>query len=325
MPKAPLKMNDTNLTSHINAVVDEIASNLGGSSPFLANEVLRWIRQISPGGDPSAHFLHVRMFPILRLPEYLLESLSVARDDGFQQSLISSTVHGYYYIRLIDDVVDRDRDLQLELSILPVAGYFCSQFQFSYQRYFSAEDAFWTEFRRLWTVSAGCSAEDASLPAVGWADFERVASRKYSAAGIPVAATCLYYSRSDVLASWLELVHAMGRWSQMVDDILDWHADSSIHRATYFLSEGEQRKRPRESLDEWVLREGCVWGFDLLNGWMDQLQQSARQLGSPGLCEYLDRRRAWLQHQRSALLNGLSALADLASILGQAESPAKFS
>ena len=69
-----MSMSKRKLASQIDAVVDRIGADLGASSPFLANQVLRWIRRISPGGEPAAHFLNVRMFsscPILfwsRLP-----------------------------------------------------------------------------------------------------------------------------------------------------------------------------------------------------------------------------------------------------------------
>ena len=153
---------------------------------------------------------------------------------------------------------------------------------------------------------------------VGFAEFERVSSRKFSAASIPVAATCHHYGRADLVPAWLDLVDGLGRWSQMVDDILDWHQDRSLGRATYFLTEGERQTRREESLEEWILREGCDWGFDLLNEWMDRLQKSAVQLGSPGLMEYLAGRKAWAAEQHSTLRNGLAELARLAGILGHA-------
>jgi uncharacterized protein YheU (UPF0270 family) len=313
-----MSMSKCILAAQIDAVVDRIGADLGASSPSLANQVVRWIRRISPGGEPSAHFLDARMFPILELPDFVLESLAVAPDEAFHRSLIFSTVHGYFYIRLIDDIVDGDRDLELERKILPVAGYFLSEFQLGYQKYFSAEHEFWRAFRRLWTASAASSAEDAMQRSVGFAEFERVSSRKFSAASIPVAATCHHYGRADLVPAWLDLVDGLGRWSQMVDDILDWHQDRSLGRATYFLTEGERQTRREESLEEWILREGCDWGFDLLNEWMDRLQKSAVQLGSPGLMEYLAGRKAWAAEQHSTLRNGLAELARLAGILGHA-------
>ncbi len=313
-----MSISKCKLASQIDAVVDRIGADLAVSSPFLADQVLRWIRCISPGGEPAAHFLNVRMFPILQLPDFVLEPLAVAPDERLHQSLISSTVHGYYYIRLIDGIVDGDRDFELERKILPVAGYFLSEFQLGYQKHFSADHEFWQVFRRIWTASTTSTAEDAMQRSVGFAEFQRVSSRKFSAAGIPVAAACHHYGRADLVPAWLALVDGLGRWSQMVDDILDWHQDRSVDRATYFLTEGERQRRREESLEEWILREGCDWGFNLLNEWMNRLQESAAQLGSPGLLDYLAWRSSWAAEQHSVLRNGLAELARLADILGQA-------
>jgi hypothetical protein len=104
----------------------------------------------------------------------------------------------------------------------------------------------------------------------------------------------------------------------MVDDILDWHQDRSAGRATYFLCEAERQRRREKSPDEWILREGLDWGFNLLSEWMHRMQRSAAQLGSPGLMEYLARRRAWAAEQHATLRDGLAELSRLAGILSQA-------
>src|SRR5713101_4531060 len=308
-------MYNANLNSRVSAAIERICSTLQTHAPFLSREVSRWIRQISPNGDPQAHFSHLRMFPLLQLPEWLVETLPVEPDCAFQKSLIYSSVNGYYYIRLTDDVMDGDRDRKLELSILPTAGFFCSQFQFFYQVHFPPQHAFWPNFHELWIASCESAAHDASLSTVSWSDFERVASRKYSAACIPVAAVCHYYDHPELLAPWLEFTQSLARWSQMLDDMLDWHSDRRDQRATYFLSEGERRKRDGESLDQWVAREGCTWGFDILDQWMGGMRTGAAELSSTGLQAYLGQREIWLQGQKTVMLNGFATVSRLADIL----------
>lgn len=303
------------LQPRIEIALRTMESTLDESSPFLAREVLRWIRRISPDGDPTAHFTHPRMFPILLLPEFVLESLALQPNTEFQQALVESSVNGYLHIRVIDDLVDGDRGFDLERSILPAAGVFCSQFQSPYQRYFAYDHPFWEVFRSCWTRSAESAARDASMSDVTWLQFEGIGSHKFSAAGIPVAAACFHYGRPDLVAEWLDLTYRLGRWSQMLDDILDWHVDYSAARATYFLSEGLRRRYEDESIEEWMLREGCRWGFDLLEEWLDELQQKARGLGSSRLRGYLDLRKGMLREQRSALIDGLGAIGQLAAIL----------
>ncbi len=308
-------MDNANLALRISAAIEQACSTLQIQAPFLSREVSHWIRQISPDGDPCAHFTHVRMFPILRLPEWLVDTLAGKPDPEFEQALMHSSVNGYYYIRLTDDVMDGDRDHKLEVSILPVAGFFCSQFQSFYQIHFPPKHAFWQSFRELWIASCENAAHDSSLRTVSWSDFERVSSRKYSAAGIPVTAACYYYDRPELIAPWLEFTHALARWSQMVDDVLDWHSDRRDQRATYFLSEGERRKRAGESVDQWVVREGCAWGFEILEQWMGGMRTGAAELGSTGLQAYLGQREIWLQGQKTVMLNGYAAVSRLADIL----------
>jgi len=258
------------------------------------------------------------MFPILQLPEWLVDTLSVKPDLEFQQSLIHSSVNGYFYVRLIDDVMDGDRNPRLQRSILPVAGFFCAQFQSCYQHYFPSQHSFWRKFQELWIASCESAAHDASLHTISWSDFERIASRKYSAAGIPVAAVCYYYDHPELIAPWLEFTYKLARWSQMLDDMLDWHADRRHQRATYFLSEGERQKPAGESPDQWVVQEGYAWGFELLERWMHDLRSRANELGSPDLQAYLERREAWLLQQKSIMKKGFAALSQLATILDEA-------
>ena len=315
-------MDNANLTARVAAAIERVCSTLQSQAPFLSREVSRWVRQISPNDDPPSHFTHPRMFPILQLPAWLGEAIPdehpIKPDLEFEQSVIDSSVNGYYYIRLTDDVMDGDRDRNLELSILPAAGLFCSQFQFYYQAYFPPQHEFWRMFHELWIASCESAARDGSFSVVSWSDFEQVASRKYSAACIPVAAVCYHYDRPDLIAPWLGFTNDFARWAQMLDDLLDWHQDRRDRRATYFLSEGERRKRGGESLEQWVAREGHIWAFDLLEQWMRALNARAAELGSASLRAYLGQREDWLRQQKSTMLKGFEAISRLAEILGQA-------
>ena len=218
------------------------------SSPALANQVLLWIRRISPGSEPAAHFLNVRMFPILRFPEDVVQSLAVLPDDVFHGSLISSTVHGYYYIRLIDDIVDGDRDLESGTQNPSRLRLFFESIPVWIPEVFFGGARILANISPVMDRFRGGICEDAMQRTVSCSDFERVSSRKFSAAGIPVVATCLHYGRADLVPAWLDLVDGLGRWSQMVDDILDWHQDRNLDRATYFLTEGERQRRRRSPL-----------------------------------------------------------------------------
>jgi hypothetical protein len=311
-------MDNLALASDTAAAIDQISSSLSGQAPFLQRQIAEWICQVSPDRDPTALFTQQRMFPLLQLPLWLADTLPVRPDTDFRRALTHSSINGYFYIRLIDDVVDGDQNRELELTCLPAAGFFSSRFQFFYQLHFPPQHAFWRSFHELWLASCESAAADASLQTVTWQDFERTSSRKYSAACIPVAAACYHYEHPESLAPWLAFTHELARWSQMLDDTLDWHADRRDGRATYFLSEAERQKSSGESLERWIEREGHDWAFGLLGQWMDSLRADAVKLGSFDLDEYLAGRQAWLQRQEESLRKGYRALSQLARILEKA-------
>lgn len=256
------------------------------------------------------------MFPILQLPHWVAESLGVLHDREFQEALTYSSVCGYYYTRLIDNLMDHDGGASEEASLLPMAGVLVCEFQFAYQKYFSAEHELWNYFRAIWLAAAENSAGDAGLCDVSPDSFERISSRKFAAAGIPIAATCYFYRRPDAFMLWDVFAHGLGRWSQMFDDILDWHEDRNHGRATWFLSEAERRKSAAESVDQWVVvGPGRAWGFARLNEWMQDLVAQAGVLGSPGARQFLEQRQRLVRAKEEDLTQGYAALAQLASIL----------
>jgi hypothetical protein len=275
----------------------------------------RWMSRISPTGSPAGHFEHPRMFPILQLPEWIAESLGVARDPEFHEAVTYSSICGYYHTRLIDNLMDGNVDIHENINLLPIAGVLASEFQFAYQMYFPPEHVFWKHFRAIWLAAAESAGHDAALEDVSAENFERISSRKFAAAGIPVAASCLFYDKPLTLPPWIEFTNSLGRWSQMFDDVLDWHEDREHGRATWFLSEAQRRKLFHESIEQWVIREGSAWGFVVLKHWMNDLQAQAVVFASTGAREFLRIRRTFSEQKESELTAGYHTIADLAAIL----------
>jgi hypothetical protein len=274
------------------------------------------MRRISPTGEPAGHFEHPRMFPLLQLPEWVVESLGTRRDQEFHEAITYSSVCGYYYTRLIDNFMDSNISAQRgKASLLPAAGILASEFQFVYQTYFLPEHEFWNYFRAIWFAAAESAVHDSVLHVVTEESFERISSQKFVAAGIPVAAACFFYNQPNAFGDWNAFAHSLGRWSQMFDDILDWHEDREHGRATWFLSEAQRRKQHAESHDEWIIREGNAWGFSLLRKWMEDLLAQADRLGSLSVREFLLQRQLLSQGKERDLAAGYAALAQLAGIL----------
>src|SRR4029077_10684294 len=83
-----------------------IQRELSRSAPTLATQVSPWISSLSPTGDAPDYFMLPRMFPMLLLPWWMGENGRRKIDRGFQSDVVYSTLNGYYYIRLLDNLMD---------------------------------------------------------------------------------------------------------------------------------------------------------------------------------------------------------------------------
>jgi hypothetical protein len=306
-------MQSAAIHSQASLAIADFLSDLRRSSPHLAAAMEFWMRQISPDGDPACHFTHPRMFPVLQLPQWLAATLPIAPDPQFHLGLTVSSICGYYHIRMIDNIMDAD--LAVAPGALPALGVFSARFQAAYQRFFPADHPFWQHFHKLWQESCENAARDAQSGDIDCTWFHNVSSRKFCAAGIPLVAACYRYDRPDLIAPWLQFTDAFARWSQMLDDLLDWHTDFSQQRSTYFLCEGARTKMASDSLQQWVISEGFAWGVATLQEWMLALRSQARSLGSQDLESYLSKRATLLVQQAADIQEGFVALTELASVL----------
>ncbi len=302
-------MNDPQLNDLLTTAITRLEHEMAQATPVMAGQVSRWMRQLAQSPQPEDYFKHPIGFPLLRLP-WWLETTIRAPELSFQSDLIYSTVNGYYYIRLLDNVMDGHATVERQL--LPAAGFFHTQFQSAYQRYFEQGHPFWAFFAQTWFHSAEVTFRDASLEDITLAQFQRIAGQKVCAGKIPLAAVCYRCERQDLIAPWSQFVDALGAWHQMWNDVFDWSKDVRHGTRTYFLSEAERRKEVDEAVAAWVVREGFEWGVVTLQDWMQALKEQAGDLNSPDLFGYLEQRGAMLREQRDELADSLSQLARLA-------------
>jgi hypothetical protein len=293
----------------INEAVSRLETELETATPVMAGQVIPWLHYLAGQAQPEDYFKHPLAFPSLLLPWWLEETLSDRRYFPLQADLIYSTLNGYYHIRLIDNLMDHQATV--ELNLLPVLNFFHTQFQMTYQRYFEPRHPFWDFFRQVWFHSAEVTMQDATLTGLDETEFRQIAAQKSSAAKIPLAATCYHYKRPDLIEPWSKLVDRFGCWHQFLNDLFDWHKDSTRQVPTYFLTEAERRRQESETLMDWVIREGFSWGIEKLELWMVELRQSARQLDSPPLLDYLDVREKMLLKQRDEVAAGLGNIAKI--------------
>ena len=267
------------LSQIITQAIVRLQTDLHQAAPVMAAQVVPWLESLAGSARPEDYFKHPLAFPALLLPWWVEQSLGPSPDLALQADLAYSTINGYYYIRLIDNLMDGHATVEREL--LPALNFFHTQFQSTYLPHFPADHPFWPDFTAIWLRSGEAAMEDAALATIDEVAFTRVAAQKVCAAKIPVAAICYRRHRPDLIAPWTEAVDLLGGWHQFLNDLFDWHKDLARQTTTYFLSEAERRRHADELVVSWVAREGFAWGIDQAQGWMSRLKSQAEALNSP--------------------------------------------
>jgi hypothetical protein len=278
------------------------------------------MKDLSPTDAPEDYVTHPYSFPLILLPFWVKSSLGEDFEDPFDADLIYSTLAGYYFIRLLDNVMDEKSTV--ESGLLPVAGFLHFRFTGMYHRYFEPDHPFWVFFENTWNHSVEVTVRDAYLEDIDEAHFREICGQKFCASKIPVAAVCHRYGRVDRIEPWVRFLETLGCWHQMANDYFGWHKDQGLDLKTFFLSEGRRRMHSGESDLAWFLREGFDWGAQKLDQWMLELMRLAKPLDCPPLEEYLEIRRALHRERLAEATEGRRAGRRLLEILAGGESPA---
>jgi hypothetical protein len=292
--------------------VQRLSANLIRNAPQISDAVTRWAANLSPTGVAEDYFRKSRAH-LLLLPWWAEKSIRGAPDLRFQSDLIYSSVNGYYFVRLIDNVMDGHG--KSELRMLPILGFFHSQFQSVYGDYFKPDSAFWEFFHSTWTAMAQAAMLDANMTEISTAEFVRVAAVKSAGAKIPVAAVLFRHRRQDLLPQWCEFYDALLCWSRMVDDVFDSLFDAQKGTMTHFLSDAKRRKRSGESVASWIVKGGLASGYKKADSLLQRVRDLAHGLGSSELVKYLECRQEELASCWKRMEPGLAALARLANVL----------
>jgi hypothetical protein len=309
-------MYDPELSRLLEIAISQTSAELKQAAPFMARQVIPWLRYLAGTDRLQDYFTRPGAFPSLLLPWWLEKTLRPAPDLAFQSDLVRSTINGYYYIRLIDNLMDGHATV--ELGLLPVLGFFFTRVQLPYQRHFPYDHAFWDFFITQSSQSADVTIQDANLTDIDQFHFGQVSARKTCGVKIPLGAVCYKYAEPDLIAPWARFVDAFGAWHQMLNDLFDWPKDMKNGTPTYFLAEAHRRSRPHESVLHWVIEEGFDWAAELILTGMAESKALARELNSPALIAYLDRREALFLRQKEAVVAGLRQAARLLALLQQA-------
>lgn len=288
--------------STLNSTAEAIARLLDAMQVVAASmtaEAGAWMNSLAKTGLAADYFQHPLAFPMLLLPRWVEEAISPTVDESFQADLTYSSVSGYYFIRMIDNVMDEQSTLEMRL--LPMTAFFHAEATAIYHHYFDATHPFWGYFSRWNAQSAALAIADGSSENISLADFQQIAGKKVVGGKIPLAAVLAKYQHLDDLPAWEHFYDKLSCWHQMFNDILSWRKDMSHNSSSYFLSEGERRKAANESLFAWLIREGFTWGLSLLHEWLKDLFSLAESLGSDNLKVYLLQREKLLTAQAKEL------------------------
>lgn len=283
-------------------------------TPSLSTAMQTWLYHLAGSENPADYFMHPYAVPFLLLGWWGETHLRQDIDRQFQMDLAYSSMNAYYYVRLVDNFMDGDADMDKQL--LPLAGVFHTQFQKVYQRYFLSDHPFWEFFYRIWFHQAEATMQDNTIEDITETAFTKTVAQKISGIKIPIGAVCYRYERLDVLPLWSRWVDLFGCWHMFWQDMFDWPKDLKHHNRTYFLAEAQRRKQPHESAAGWIMREGIDWGIGLLNAWMTELQAVANTLDFLPLQTYLEIRASALAAQRTKMDEGLKLMAKLATLEG---------
>jgi hypothetical protein len=293
--------------------ISRLTRELDTSVPFLSARVTEWITSLSPTGRAAGYFDQPRAFPMLLLPTWLAQSLQTESDRDFHSDVVYSSINAYYFVRLIDNVMDSHGNG--EIALLPAAGIFQAEFMRVYYQYFEPAHPFWDIFRLAWFRTNEAAVRGVSITHFTGDDFAQISAAKLTAAQIPIAATAYRANRPDVIPRWLNFCDCLAFSFQMMDDVFDWRRDLESHQGSYFLSEARRRKQKGESVEGWIVREGISWGLEELNRHWRKLYETSRQLESPELSRFLMQRGKQLERDRSELTTGLRELDRVARIL----------
>ena len=268
MEKQRGSLSDPVVKTRARKAGERLSAELGALAPELGAGILPWIRELARGGDIDDYFCTGWGYPLLEVPCWMAVAFGVDAEDRFLDDVVYSSVCGYYFIRLVDDVVDEGSKKATRL--LPATAFLHERFQTAYQAYFPPDHGFWRRFRQNWALSAESTYRDLSLKSVDLDAFLTISARKTAAAVIPTLAVCEHLGRPDRIEDCVELCAQLGRIVQMADDLLDWAADAGRaagRTPSFLLSEAEARRSAEESAPSWLRREGISWAMRLCEQW----------------------------------------------------------
>lgn len=310
-PDDPALRADPRLERWVRDASVDLQRSARAELPNAGDALVAWLASLAPGGDIAGYYLHPIAFPMLRFSLWLDEELDGEVDAELQSALARSTIAGYAFIRLIDDVMDRSPRARPDL--LPALAFLHARFEAPYRELFASDVGFWPEYRSIWSATADAAIADGLLEDLDESRFLRVAAGKVGAGRLPMLAVARRHGLETIPDPWARVHVGMSAWHQMYNDLFDWADDLARDGRTYVLCEA-RRRAPAGELPAWIAREGVAWAVGRMDAWMQGMQVAASGLRSPPLQSYLAARARHLEGIVGAIAPALDAVASLAAI-----------
>lgn len=296
----------------VKAALSRFDERVDALAPELSRRISDWTHILTRDGDRCNYFLHEEAFPALLFPWWIECAAGREPEGDLHPTLAYATLNGYYFIRLIDDVMDGDAEAQPHL--LPAAAFFHTNFQSAFAKLFPPGHAFWSAFERIWTDTAAAAIEDHELGDYDLQTFRRLSARKVGAGLIPITAVEMTVGDDGSAKLWREAFDLMGAWHQFKNDFFDILRDREAGARTFALSHAGRRLQDGETLEAWLDREGVDWADHILAGWMAQMEELAATLGSQDFSLYLSARRQAVDARFADVRRGFDTLAQLSAL-----------
>jgi hypothetical protein len=304
MAKGSMLVDEPTFDGLVRDSAARLLRRLNRTMPSAAALFRRWLLELLDGSPLSKLLLWRDRFPMLQLPLWV--DASLARRPAFQlyRDLTYSTISGYLFIRLVDELMDANRPTDVRL--LSGAGFLHWEFHQAYVEHVPSRSPFWARCRRLWYQSGEAIALESQLSSINRRIFTRIAEGKLGPALIPVIAICLSRRRPRAIQGWMTTVRHLSRFEQLLDDTLDFHEDLHRGAATYMLSTYRRRRRRGELPVSWYFRDGMPWSFRRLFDELRRLKQRAERQKCVGLQVHLARRADLLRQLKAVSSAGHS-------------------
>jgi hypothetical protein len=266
---------------------------------------LEWLADRFAGHSLTEVFLDPRAYPVVSLPWW---ATAGQPDAEMHRALAASSMAGYLFIRMVDDVSDGDH--RVKGSVLPTLGFLHSEFERPYHSWFPVDHEFWQVFRQRWYGAASTTATDLGYASVSRLQFEEVAARKTQAAVVPVAAALWGSGRPELVAPWERFIDMFGRWHQFQNDLKGIERDEASGNATYVLTTAlaaAEKLSPRA----WLWTAGSGWAKRELGAFEEQARSAAQMLDCAALTTYLESRFSAWRHTFERVQSSLDKVASI--------------